>query len=64
MNNQSHMARVMLSDLNTDDPHYYSFDRNCNSVEDPLGRICVSKKTKDVNLKVFNMIKGINESKN
>lgn len=31
--------------------------------EDPFGRICVSNKTEDVNLKVFNMMNGINELK-
>ena len=36
---------------------------NCNTVEDPSRRICVSNKIEYVNLKVFNIVKGINESK-
>ena len=32
-------------------------------VEDPSGKICDPNKMEDVNLKVFIMIKGINESK-
>ena len=37
-------------------------NESCNTVEDPFGRICVHNKIEDVNLKVFNPIKGINES--
>ena len=40
-----------------------SCDGSCNTMEDPFDRICIPNKMKDVNLKVFNMIKGINESK-
>ena len=29
----------------------------------PFGRICVPNKAEDANLKTFNMVKGINESK-
>ena len=38
-------------------------NESCNTVEDPFCRICVHNKIEDVNLKVFNPIKGINESK-
>ena len=38
-------------------------DGNCNTVEDPFGRISVHNKLKYVNLKIFNMMKGKNESK-
>ena len=40
-----------------------SGDGNCNIIKNPLGRIYISNKMKDVNLKVFNMTKGINESR-
>ena len=33
------------------------------TVDDPFGRICDPNKINDVNLSVFNMIKGRNESK-
>ena len=36
---------------------------SCNTIDNPQSRICVSNKKEDVNLKVFDMIKGINESK-
>ena len=35
-------------------------DGSFNTVEDPFGTICVSKKIGDVNFEVFNIIKGIN----
>lgn len=43
------MTRPMLSDLNTDDVHNYTFGGSCNTVEDPLEY--VSKNIKDVKLK-------------
>ena len=33
------------------------------TVDDPFGRICAPNKINDVNLTIFNMIKGRNESK-
>ena len=50
--------------------HYYpfavKFDKcvgNCNTLNDLSNKICVPNKTEDLNLSVFNMITGINESK-
>ena len=34
----------------------------CNTLDKTYGKICVPNKTDDVNLSVFNMIAGINES--
>ena len=36
---------------------------NCNNIDDLSNRLCVSDKTKDVDLNVFNIITEINESK-
>ena len=56
--------------MNPDELHYYSFivsldrcNESCNNVEDPFVGICLPSKTEDVNSKVFNIIKGRNESK-
>ena len=62
-NNQSYMIIPMLSDLNPDDLRYYPFNGSSNIVEDPFGRIRVPKKIRDVNFKVFDMIKGIKNQK-
>ena len=70
INNQRCMVRPMFIDLNLDELHYYQFIINmnrckgsCNIAEDPFSSICVPNKIEDMNQKVFNMIKGINESK-
>ena len=69
--NQQQRDRSMLIDLNLDKPLYQSFsisinrrDRSCNTVDDRFGRICLPNKIKDMNLKVFNTINGINQTKN
>ena len=50
--------------------HYYPFaaklDKfagNCNTFNDLSNKVFVSNKTEDLNLRMFNMIAGINESK-
>ena len=51
--------------------HYYPFavklDKcvgSCNTLNDLSNTLCIPNKAKDLNLSVFNMITGINESKN
>ena len=39
------------------------YSKSCNSVDDLCKKICVPSKTKDVNVKVFNMITNRNEDK-
>ena len=50
--------------------HYYPFSvklgrcvGSCNTLNDLSNKICVPNKTEDLNLSVFNMTMGINESK-
>ena len=54
----------------TQEFHYYPFAvkldrcvRSCNTLNDLSNKVCVPNKTKDLNLSVFAMITGINESK-
>ena len=56
--------------MNHDEIHYYPFiisnnkcDGGCATVENPFGRICVPNELVGVNLKSFDEIKWINESK-
>ena len=49
--------------------HYYQFavklDRcvgSCNTLNDLSSKLCVPNKAEDLNLSIFNMITGINES--
>ena len=37
---------------------------NCNNVNDPHSKICVSNVVKDLNVKVFNLLSRTNETKN
>ena len=53
MNNQSCITRAALTDLNSDEVHYYPFmvsldtcDASCTTIKDPSGRICVPNKRK------------------
>ena len=57
-------------DLNPDELFYYPFivslDRcngSCNTVKHSIVRICFPNNTKNINLKILNMITGIIESK-
>ena len=50
--------------------HYYPFTvklhkcvRSCNTLNDLSNKACFPNKTEDLNLNMFNMITGINESK-
>ena len=50
--------------------HYYPFavklDRcvgSCSTINDLSNKVCIPNKTEDLNLSVFNLISGINESK-
>ena len=70
LDNQWWRTRPTLIDVNPHELYYYPFivnidrhDRSSNNNEDAFCRICVPSETENTNLKVFNMIKRINESK-
>ena len=70
LNTKSCIARPIFIDLNAIELNYYPFmvslcrcNGSCNAFYDLSGKICVPNKTKDVNVKVLNMIARINESK-
>ena len=74
LSNQKCMTQPNLINLHpngySQEFHYYPFavklDRcvgSCNTLNDLSNKVCVVNKTEDLNLKVFNMITGINESK-
>ena len=63
LNNEPCMLKRFLIDLNLFELNYYpfmtsldQFSGNCNFVDDLTTKICVPSKTKDVNVKVLNMI--------
>ena len=54
---------------NSQQLHYYSFTvklcrcaGSCNTLNDLSNILCIPNKTEDLNLNVFNLITGINES--
>ena len=61
------IVRPNLIDLNRNKLNYYAFmnslDRSNGSCNVLSPKICVPKKEKDINVKVFNMIKNKNEAK-
>ena len=75
LSNQKWKIQPILINLHPNDYsqelHYYPFalklDRcvkSCNTLNDLSNRVRVQNKTKDLNIHVFNMITGKNESKN
>ena len=59
----------MIVNINSNDPIFYPFsikvnkcNGSCNNINDPYARICVPDTIKNLNVKVFNMISGINET--
>ena len=63
------IATITLIDLNLIELNYYPFmisldkcNGSCNVVNDLSKKICVPSETKDVNIKVYNMITRINKA--
>ena len=74
LSNQKCMIQPTLINLHSNkysqELHYYPFavelDRcigSCNTLNDLSNKACVPNKREDLNLRVFNMITGINESR-
>ena len=70
MKNQECKVRPEIINANSNNPIFYPFivkinrcSGNCNNVNDPYARICVSDTTKNLNVKVFNLITLTNKIK-
>ena len=74
LSNQKCMTQPTLINLHpnaySQEFHYYPFavklDRcvgSCNTLNNLSNEVCIPNKTEDLNLSVFNMITGINESR-
>ena len=68
--NKKCMARPKIIDTNLNEPVFYllSVEVNkcsgsCNTINDPMAKLCVPDVVKDSNLKVFNMLARINETR-
>ena len=74
LNNQNCQIQPTLINLHpteySQEIHYYPYAvklekcvGNCNTLNDLSNRVCIRNKTEDLNMHVFNMITGTNESK-
>ena len=70
MNNQPCKARPEIVNVNSNNPIFYPFSiktskcsGNCNNINNPYAKICVPDVIKDLNVKVFNLMSRINETR-
>ena len=68
--NQEYKVRPETINVNSNNPIFYSFSikinkcsGNCNNINNPYAKICVLNVIKDLNVKVFNLISGTNETR-
>ena len=70
MNNEACKIRPEIINVNSNEPVFYSFSfktnkcsGSCNNVNDPYAKICVPNVIEDLNVKVFNLMSRINETR-
>ena len=70
MNNQECKARPKIIDLNNNEPVFYPYSikvnkcsGSCSNINDPYAKLCVPDITKNINVKVFNLMSRINETR-
>ena len=70
LSNQKIMTQTTLINLHPAELRYYPFVVNlnmcagsCNTLDDLSGRVCVPNEGEDLNLHVFNITTGMNESR-
>ena len=70
MKNQECKTRTQVVKINSNNPIFYPFSieinkcsGNCNNINDPYAKICVLDVINNLNVKVFNLMSRINETK-
>ena len=70
MKNQEFKLRSKIIDVNSDEALFYAFSievnkcsGSCNSINDPYAILCVPDVVKNINVKVFNLMSRINETR-
>ena len=70
MNNQECKARPKIIDVNNNEPLCYpcsikvnKCSGSCNNINDPYAKLCVPDIIKNINVKVFNLMSRINETR-
>ena len=70
MKNQECKIRPEIVNINSNNPIFYPFsvkinrcNGNCNNINDPYAKICVSDTVKNLNVKVFSLMTLTNKTK-
>ena len=68
--NEKCMSRPKIINLNADEPVFYPLSikvnkcgGDCNNINDPMAKLCMPDIVRDVNIKVFNLLARINETR-
>ena len=69
-NNQECKARPKIIDVNKNEPVFYlysikvnKYSGSCSNINDPYAKLCVPDIIKNINVKVFNLMSRINETR-
>ena len=70
MNNQESKTRPKIIDVNNSEPVFYPYSikvnkcsGSCSIINDPNAKLCVPGLIKNINVKVFNLMSRINETR-
>ena len=70
MNNQECKVRLEIVNVNSKEPMFYPFSirtrkcfSSCNNINDLYAKLCVPHVVKNLNVKVFNLMSRINETR-
>ena len=70
MSNQEIKARPKVIDVNNNEPVFYPYSikvnkcsRSCSNINDPYAKLCVPDIIKNINVKAFNVMTRINETR-
>ena len=70
MNNQEYKTRPRVVNVNGDEPVFFpssiktsKCSGSCNNINHPYANICVPNVVKNLNIKVFNLMSGTNETR-
>ena len=68
--NQKGMSRPKIIDIKNNEPVFYpyfikvnKYSGSCNNINDPFAKLCVPDVSKNINIKVFNLMSRINETR-
>ena len=70
MSNQAYKARPKIIDVNNNEPVFYPYSikvnkcsGSCNIINDPYAKLCAPGIVKNINVRVFNLMSRINETR-